>query len=893
VAREPYLGPGKGKTSGRTPFLGTGKGKVPGRTPYLGKSSAKSGGASLGGLLGNISDEFKSFVYGLPAATKMAVTDPVKLAKLTGKAYAEQYGPLFRGDFGEFAHQVYENPLSTALDAAALVSVGASAAARAGVLTPARAVALRTASGAEIPKLTSRKALRAHTQSLADKALKATTRETTPVLGEYARAGRVQARMLKRPAKALEHRAINFERSIKKLRANDRAAMWALARIPNPAAYDEVIRRWRAEGGAAARNADLLENARTRRMFDNPSKNIEAALADAKRLGDEMAVVLGLPDDVVEASKLRTLRQLGDEYTTGITRDPIYLPDVMDAKGASKLTFGRGGGLAQQAKTSSERLNQGVLFQHGNLILDPGVLSQRYIQAVKKGHYDATHQTLIEHSVALTADEIRANKPRLSGWRVVREKRSDRVPYTIRSQAALEDWLDSTTGPVDDVFLKTPDELARDTLTTSFDNLEEAVQTGKKFHLVPETYVKTLAGEFTRTSTFAYVLQKYPVRVWRAMVLNLRPAWLVNNVLGNTLMYALYNADARGAQALLSSFKKSWPKHADEFEQLFRKHFPEQAQGTFIGTQRPVGFTSKRGRVTRGVGKAVGSLAELDKTYETILRRAAVKAELRKHPALKKRALAMRDETKTFWKAIDQELAKNPQLVDQISRRVNDALGDFSSLSSVERNFLRSVFPFYAWFRAITIVTVKLPLEQAEKAALLGRMSEIAAEDSLAQMGLTSDEVPGFFKGMVPLGPESGGRVPVLSTGPANPFGTTVDIQEFLTALLSGQPGSAGKQLPGVNPLFAAPAQALFGVNISTGAPLPRTPGGVLGASARQITENLPQYRVGEAALGKRYQGTADRPTLYEQDLRDILLRYLGIPYARVSPSRGKSLPRG
>lgn len=825
---------------------------------------------SVGGLIGNIGKESASIVFGLPRGIVETVRNPVKTINAVGESYVEMYGPLAKGDVKGFASKVYNNPVSFALDALTVASGGTAMAAKAG-LAPAKAVKLTTAAGKTVETATSRSTLRAWTQIAADKAAKKATRNNPDArfFGEFTRAGKAQARYKRRPARANELMVGDFAKAVARLDKHERAAVWALARIPSNEAIQATLKKWSAGDGHAKANAALLAHPKTLNLISTPNAKMAATLAEAETLGRKMADLLDLPDEIVEASKGRALRQIGAEDTP-LLRDPMYLPDVQDLGGPNKLQFGRGAGYAQQAKIGAEKANRGVLFDAGRLILDPSALGKRYMQAVKKTHYDDLHQTLLDNGVKVPTEAAKGMD--LRGLRIVREKRADRIPATLKNQGQLERWLDDAVGDLDKYGLESPTRMSADDL---FSKLEDVK--GKEVTLVPDNYAKSVTGEFTRAGNVAYMLNKYPVRFWRIAVLNLRPAWLTANIVGNSLMYAVAHADPRGIAALKSGVKAS-----DNFDELFRRKFAEQASGSFIETQRPV-MAGKTGKGMANATRVLGlGLADIDKWYETVLRRSAVKAELAKHPQLRKRVKGMKRETRDYWDAMDDALT--PQRVDEISRSVNTALGDFHSLTPFEKNYARVVFPFYAWYRAITGITLKLPLEHPVKANLLADLGKIGAEMNLEELGTTEEDVMPFVKGLIPIGPESGGRRPVINTSSPNPFGTPVEVGEFLAALMKGEPGEAGRELPGASPFLLEPLQRIFG-STAAGRPVQGGPtDNVAIDSLIQIVKSLPQYKLFEG------EPVTDNPTLYDRDQIDLLLRYLGAGYGRVSVPRAEQL---
>lgn len=882
----------------------------------------RDNGFSLGGLISNALDETRSMIYGAPrglweagkaeadllGAVYSGGANPInkdtkRLGSGLAQSYAQTYGRGWRG--------LYENPVSVVLDALTVASGGAALGAKAG-LAPARATRLVTASGKTVSVPRSRRALRSVTQAGTDAALKQLP-QTAPKLGEFARAGRVQARRVGQQTRYEQTLVANLDRKVRKLHKADERMATSLRAIfqGDRDAYEWAVNTWRQTDSPLA---DIADRPRVRALYEQPTERMQTVLSEMRVVGEEQKRLLGIADETAEARKFLGVRLAGGARFTddvleggpslddlrarvaaGELDEPVYFPHATADERRLRNIVGRGGGRGPQPRNPNTRQNVGALIGRGDLSLEPTLLTQSFLRAVKTDHYTRVHQTLLSNGRAFDIStpeglahakaELRANP----GWDLVRQTRSQKIPASLRQAEAQGDWLDEIAGDLKGFEFERGQQVTERLGELTTRNLDEAAKVNKTVIMVPRAYVKQVAGEFTRAGSFAYLLNKYPVRVWRALVLNLRPAWLVNNMIGNTLMYAIHQGDATGARALLQSFKRTWPEHAGEFERIFRR--TGQANATFIGTQRPIGVSGRLGRtvVGRFGGKIVGGLADIDRWYETVLRRASVRAELRRHPQLRARALGMRKETRDYWAAVEKQIT--PEQLDELGVRVNTGLGDFTSLTGFEKNVLRTVFPFYAWFRAIAGVSLKLPLEHPLKANIMSRLGEIGAEMNLEEMGVTADEVPAFLRGMIPLGDVSGGRVPVAATGPPNPFGTSVDLAEFADALLRGKPGQAGREFVGMNPYIQGLLQQITGTNMTTGAPVPDYGFGPLNP-LMGIGEGLPQVRLGKAFSGNAYQGTPSRPTLYDQDTLDLLLRYLGLPYARVSTRRAKQIEK-
>lgn len=124
-------------------------------TPKPGERTDEPEGGHGIGILGNLARDVKDAAVNVPVGVYEAgrslskdlqeagrKANPMRgggdfgfertrgLGTAIGKQYADTYGPLVRGDVGEFAHRVGQHPLGPILDAASVVSLGAGAGAR-------------------------------------------------------------------------------------------------------------------------------------------------------------------------------------------------------------------------------------------------------------------------------------------------------------------------------------------------------------------------------------------------------------------------------------------------------------------------------------------------------------------------------------------------------------------------------------------------------------------------------------------------------------------------------------------------------------------------------------------------------------------------------------------
>jgi hypothetical protein len=1016
-----------------------------------------------------------------------------KIVQAIGKSYADTYGPLVTGDFDKFLDNVYNDPVYIGLDALTLASLGVTAPVKAGAMLPkavkigilpaprgGKILKITTPSGTTVSKPLARGELRARLQSLGAKKTDdgGVVREDKGLAlpgGRQLRAPGVKAAKIERTRltrKDANVRAQNiaFERALRKNKGQPaKVAAFLRGRFDRQAlnAYAESLRA--SDAPTAKQTLKIIESEKVQKLFDNPTPQMKRVVDEARGLGEKQVGLIGLDPETAKAGRFRGARiaegakkedgewvggpSIEDLESRGL--DPVYFPDT-SAVPHKGFAVGRGGGVGVPNKTGNMRQNKGSLQAAGQLILDPATLNESFLRSAKYAHYNDVHDSLL--SMAKPVDFPEGDMV------LIRKKRGERVAPKDRMRSDFEDWAASHLDDKNEYKGKDAG------LTTS--SFDDAAQTPEgKYLAVPKQVANALAGEFTRQNQFFYWMNRNPMRVWRALVLGLRPAYLVNNAIGNTLMYIAHSARPEDMRQLAGAFRQFAKKsEGKEIDRLLEKHFAGQVRGGFVASQMP---EFAPGGTTKKVATSiVNAIPGLDKRWEQALRRAKVKAELKRHPELKKHAERMGRENAYFekiapllddvgdeggvrvadgatlsdvvesmgakrsfydegrqirkgkngrpesvvskyaildestaqpvefaYRAISEEewqnavkngylksdgrmnlssaegtvaaledpsyylpgklnsskpgvykarivklrlgdgwrldtdgyvktdkqipldevdmvspllkgtrgtrltrggqevpempdfqpeprktQASGQDIVTQVYDRVNDALGNYDSMSAVERGAIRNLFPFYAWYKAITVIAMKLTIEQPLKVNLIAQLGKIATEANMEKAGFNREDVPSSLLGFIPTKRE-GKRVRGFNTSSVNPYATIGQLADFAVSPLDG-PGAIGSKLPGANPLLLEIISYIYGQN-AAGYGVPDVPGvGVIDA--------LPQTRIAGAAerqFGKDIplvKPAPDGDTFNDRDVVDELLRFLGVPYARVSPSAAK-----
>ena len=540
---------------------------------------------------------------------------------------------------------------------------------------------------------------------------------------------------------------------------------------------------------------------------------------------------------------------------------PVYRPhqSVVEKSGRGS---GGSGGRGIPVAPGGTRQNTGVLAQMGRLALDPDLLGPAFMRSVKFALYSDRHDVLLAHAVP------RDYLP--DGFVLVRQKRGEKISYTDRTQDQFAKELADSL----------PDNKPPQDMNLTTTRLDEAVTDAEgRYLVVPKSFADNVVGEFGRSYMVPNKIFTKSMVVWRALVLGLRPAWLVNNIVGNHLMAAIRFAGINGMRAYLNAIyntkgaaavrqmlgMKDMPRGLSK--EFMREFFPEQISGTFTESQMPkVSANLKLGKYSKrvDVGKTLSlGLAPVDRASEGMLRRASVETALRRSPEVRAQAGKMLGETRTFEDMARDAILTNKGVAERASAEVNAALGDFLSMGQFEKNLVRQVIPFYGWFKAITKVTLRMPIDTPIRANILANLSAISAENTEAQFG---SPLPQYLKPSISLGKNR-----LLKMGGMSPYASVGQLASAARSAFPGAKTQNIRDLVGLaNPFLAQAQTALDPYNPAKFGSLAQIPFDVL--------RNTPQARILFPVDSKLYEG--------DPRLRSILA-YAGLPIVDVN--RGKA----
>lgn len=516
---------------------------------------------------------------------------------------------------------------------------------------------------------------------------------------------------------------------------------------------------------------------------------------------------------------------------------PYYRPDVMAVERPNRLSRAEGS-ITPPRPGADIYPSRSILFRTGQLAFHPDSLGPAYFVAAKHDLNTAMHKQAMAMAVKLPWGE---NLPK--GYEYLRRTRGEKIPETAQ------------LGGSHMLAIAREFEREEDLTTIDKDDADLAEQTidGRRYRLiVPKRFADEFRSEGKKSNFFLKNIIEKPMDVWRTLLLHLRVPWLVNNILGNSFLYAMRFAGVGGLASLLRFYAEdaktmgyvpamrrlaSYTLSKEDQAQLN----PEQIRGTFLETSATgetpqairdlmpasaARYIDESRRARQGVKIAQGVptlLPRIDKATERYLRRKASVRVLRGSQEVQDAYRRIRQEggDPSFKEAVERAYAGDPNFKDYVMTEVNQALGDFLSLSRTERSYIRQLVPFYAWMREISRIAGHLLIDHPLRLVVLNQLAQAASE-------IQAEEVPEYMRGAVlqekagwlgalmdkiPGGPLSPGGegVAALNLHGASPYATVTDTARGLRALGPFGANQYDKRefLGNLNPLIGAAAESI------------------------------------------------------------------------------------
>lgn len=592
---------------------------------------------------------------------------------------------------------------------------------------------------------------------------------------------------------------------------------------------------------------DAKDLARVREVVDSVkglSEYTTGLLKSVEKQTDEGA----LSRSYLESRLMQMTGAVDGEYAGAIRSHVRVRPDKIEGAHNRATRFSKPGELAHMKR------NTGYAFWNGLDEMNPAMFVHAAKQTMEYAHRKRRFEDLA--ATAMKVDEMEAEALIRSGEWVALKPTSQ--------EAKAIDTIYATMVDAEDVFSGLP----------GYGSMVSALRTGLvtepgKVALIPKSLHSELIGEFNQAHKFIRMWVDKPTRIWRALTLNLRPAWIANNYVGQMLLLATAYG-VRGLKEYVLQF--SLPGRAAKKYDPFMDLAPELSDFGWAHEAHLAVRDLRGNKVTRGMRRLSDFMGDLNQRLtDDHTRRAAFNAEIRPHV---KRY--MKEHPGVSFEDAAKELWKNEQFADEVTRRVLDNMVDFTDLSNFERSIIKRAIPFYAWIRGITKRTGQLVANEPWKAAIGANVGAIGIQANEEKYG----SLPEFLQGIIGNGGNN-----VLVTQGLNPFMTPADVAGMVGGLfVPGQMGGPQNPLATMNPILKVPFEAAANQDFFYGRPVidPEREGESSFAERywKQAKQSLAQYRVWNQYQMEQAakRGELEYDPLFEPSLKNAVLSYLGLP---------------
>lgn len=144
-----------------------------------------------------------------------------------------------------------------------------------------------------------------------------------------------------------------------------------------------------------------------------------------------------------------------------------------------------------------------------------------------------------------------------------------------------------------------------------------------------------------------------------------------------------------------------------------------------------------------------------------------------------------------------QEMLQDPRLVDRAIRDTNKFGYNYGALGPFERRVVRQFIPFWGWYKFISQLAYRLPVEFPGRSQALNQLS-IIGNDAADDLG----SVPDWMRGSIILGVKPDGTVKYLPTTGLNPFSSFLNPLSPKGAIEGTL--STGQLAPGIQAVLQA-----------------------------------------------------------------------------------------
>ena len=456
-----------------------------------------------------------------------------------------------------------------------------------------------------------------------------------------------------------------------------------------------------------------------------------------------------------------------------------YFPNVRQRQPRINVRMGGRPLLGESPRMTlpRERINEGVVLREGTAAFTPDISMSAIRDAIDVTGRAQALTNVIEKFVVRGADgkpitdksAVKLAKES-NGLYVAKSKRE--LIRVLRADSKIKEMIMEKMGRKVD-----PEEIESELLA----QLDELPGTDTQY-LIPRAAEKGWKDALGTRQNLLDDLNSY----WKAGVLALSPRWYIQNGFGMSLQFLL------GAGTDLQAVRMA-----------ASKKYRDSVSAEIAST----GLSSDLGQLARGmsgternfVKRAIAFGYRMNARLEAIPRRAmywhAVKKKMRENDMAR-----LRNDPATLaaaWDDISASAVKGEKwaedLIDDVILETDRFMGNYSRYNPIERKYLRRVFPFYGWMRAINRLAFALPFKYPKRAALLASASRSMYEMYGDEESALMDPIQGFITG------ENNDMF--VGSGIANPLESVRPTVQF-----AGEVSNSLRE-EGISGLSKAPAQ--------------------------------------------------------------------------------------
>lgn len=335
-----------------------------------------------------------------------------------------------------------------------------------------------------------------------------------------------------------------------------------------------------------------------------------------------------------------------------------------------------------------------------------------------------------------------------------------------------------------------------------------------------------------------------PMNLWRQYTLSLMPRWALNTAVGSFMLNTIKGVGPKDYH-IASKLREGSAEHPNVFES-------PQMGGVELGNVIGMEMQELASQAGMGTNRAAQWSMRKVQSIEDYFRRASMV-----HSMSKEAKQGLREngniisgfESSRGPRSVDEYrdlIEQDPQLVRRALDDVDKFAYNFAALGPFERRAVRQIAPFWGWYRFISGVAYKLPIEYPGRTNVLASIGRIGMADNDAKYG----EMPTWLKSGVLMG-APGKAINYLGTSGLNPLSQVFN------------PGSPEGFMPGIaqlgqaSPLIQS-VMAGFGIDPQSGRELDVSPEhGVSPDSSGQLRDEKTGEEKNPAAVAGLQRGFA------------------------------------